>query len=221
MRFLLFFICLTGLFAKPSLFLLEQAISKAYTRFYAKYPFKIQAIKVELASGNLSMLDQILKVASPQDLQWRTQQFLNKEGVLSLDQKIWIKYSLNASIGRVDFDDLIALPYMILNYDLELAKRISERYQYISIDEYQDTNPLARKLIAPLCCAHENLCAVGDDDQSIYGFSATLKEGPLFLETSLQALENGVLNQVIQALNVRSKKVVQVRITGLLKGEVL
>ncbi|WP_281778555.1 flagella basal body P-ring formation protein FlgA, partial [Helicobacter suis] len=52
-------------------------------------------------------------------------------------------------------------------------------------------------------------------------FSATLKEGPLFLETSLQALENGVLNQVIQALNVRSKKVVQVKITGLLKGEVL
>ncbi|WP_281747021.1 ATP-dependent helicase [Helicobacter suis] len=70
----------------------------------------------------------------------------------------------------VDFDDLIALPYMILNYDLELAKRISERYQYISIDEYQDTNPLQLKLIKTFCCAHENLCAVGDDDQSIYGF---------------------------------------------------
>ncbi|WP_163498713.1 ATP-dependent helicase [Helicobacter suis] len=70
----------------------------------------------------------------------------------------------------VDFDDLIALPYRILDYDLELAHSISKRYQYISIDEYQDTNPLQLKLIKTFCCAHENLCAVGDDDQSIYGF---------------------------------------------------
>ncbi|WP_281757291.1 flagellar basal body P-ring formation chaperone FlgA [Helicobacter suis] len=221
MRFLLFFICLTGLFAKPSLFLLEQAISKAYTRFYAKYPFKIQAIKVELASGNLSMLDQILKVASPQDLQWRTQQFLNKEGVLSLDQKIWIKYSLNASIGIYKSKTMLRK-----DQNLDASNTYSENIPFthfntLPIDASYINNSSARSFIAPHTIL--SIDRVGPKIL-IYKheiFSATLKEGPLFLETSLQALENGVLNQVIQALNVRSKKVVQVKITGLLKGEVL
>ncbi len=70
----------------------------------------------------------------------------------------------------VDFDDLIALTYKLLNENLELAQATSNKYQYIMIDEYQDTNELQLKLIQKLCTTHNNICVVGDDDQSIYGW---------------------------------------------------
>ncbi|MBU0631185.1 UvrD-helicase domain-containing protein [bacterium] len=70
----------------------------------------------------------------------------------------------------VDFDDLLALPYKLLCENEELALKTSQKYQYIMIDEYQDTNELQLKLIQKLCSTHNNLCVVGDDDQSIYGW---------------------------------------------------
>ena len=70
----------------------------------------------------------------------------------------------------VDFDDLIALPYKLLESYPELAKQTSLKYQYIMVDEYQDTNELQLKLIQKLCTSHNNICVVGDDDQSIYGW---------------------------------------------------
>ncbi len=70
----------------------------------------------------------------------------------------------------VDFDDLLALTYKLLNENEDLAKETSEKYQYIMIDEYQDTNELQFRLLQKLCHSHDNLCVVGDDDQSIYGW---------------------------------------------------
>jgi DNA helicase-2/ATP-dependent DNA helicase PcrA len=76
----------------------------------------------------------------------------------------------------VDFDDLLLLPYKILDKNKDLAKQISHKYQYIMVDEYQDTNELQYKLLLKLCTSHTNLCVVGDDDQSIYGWrGATIK----------------------------------------------
>ncbi len=76
----------------------------------------------------------------------------------------------------VDFDDLLLLTYQILDKNEELAKETSEKYRYIMVDEYQDTNELQYKLLKKLCFKHNNLCVVGDDDQSIYGWrGATLK----------------------------------------------
>ena len=70
----------------------------------------------------------------------------------------------------VDFDDLIALTYKLLNENEESAIATSKKYQYIMIDEYQDTNELQLMLLQKLCTTHNNLCVVGDDDQSIYGW---------------------------------------------------
>ena len=70
----------------------------------------------------------------------------------------------------VDFDDLIALTYRLLDENKELAEATSKKYQYIMIDEYQDTNELQLKLLQKLCTTHNNICVVGDDDQSIYGW---------------------------------------------------
>jgi DNA helicase-2/ATP-dependent DNA helicase PcrA len=70
----------------------------------------------------------------------------------------------------VDFDDLLMLTYQILAQDDQLRKETSNRYQYIMVDEYQDTNELQFKLLELLASEHNNLCVVGDDDQSIYGW---------------------------------------------------
>lgn len=76
----------------------------------------------------------------------------------------------------VDFDDLLLLTYKLLEKDKALAYETSEKYKYIMVDEYQDTNELQFKLLQKLCSNHNNLCVVGDDDQSIYGWrGATIK----------------------------------------------
>jgi len=70
----------------------------------------------------------------------------------------------------IDFDDLLLLSYKLLESDPSLREEISRKYQYIMIDEYQDTNLLQFKLVQQLCDTHNNICVVGDDDQSIYGW---------------------------------------------------
>jgi DNA helicase-2/ATP-dependent DNA helicase PcrA len=70
----------------------------------------------------------------------------------------------------VDFDDLIALTFRLLEENPELARATSDKYRYIMVDEYQDTNELQLKLLQKLCSSHNNICVVGDDDQSIYGW---------------------------------------------------
>ncbi|MGD9969890.1 MAG: ATP-dependent helicase [Sulfuricurvum sp.] len=70
----------------------------------------------------------------------------------------------------VDFDDLLCLTYRLLDENRDLCTTTSEKYRYIMIDEYQDTNELQLRLLQKLCSTHNNLCVVGDDDQSIYGW---------------------------------------------------
>ena len=70
----------------------------------------------------------------------------------------------------VDFDDLLLLTYKILDEFDDVAESYSQKYQYIMVDEYQDTNEIQLKILKKLCTTHNNICVVGDDDQSIYGF---------------------------------------------------
>lgn len=70
----------------------------------------------------------------------------------------------------VDFDDLLMLTHQILQENNELRIETSNRYRYIMVDEYQDTNELQFQLLELLASEHNNLCVVGDDDQSIYGW---------------------------------------------------
>lgn len=75
-----------------------------------------------------------------------------------------VKYNL------IDFDDLLLIPYKILESNSALREKISQKFQYIMVDEYQDTNNLQVALLKQLCSTHNNICVVGDDDQSIYGW---------------------------------------------------
>ena len=85
--------------------------------------------------------------------------------------KIYEQYQANIEENNlVDFDDLLMLTYQILDKNEELRRETSNRYKYIMVDEYQDTNELQFRLLEHLCSEHNNLCVVGDDDQSIYGW---------------------------------------------------
>ena len=72
--------------------------------------------------------------------------------------------------NSVDFDDLLLLPIRIFKTHPEVLKLYQEEYKYILIDEYQDTNQVQYILTKMLSAKYKNICVVGDQDQSIYGF---------------------------------------------------
>lgn len=72
--------------------------------------------------------------------------------------------------NAVDFDSLLTLTVELFENHPQVLKRYQEQFRYIMIDEYQDTNPIQYKIAKLLSQGHNNLCVVGDDDQSIYGW---------------------------------------------------
>lgn len=72
--------------------------------------------------------------------------------------------------NSVDFDDLLLLPIKLFQNYPDILTKYQERYQYILIDEYQDTNEAQYKLTKMLSNKYSNICCVGDNDQSIYSF---------------------------------------------------
>ena len=78
--------------------------------------------------------------------------------------------SLLKACNAVDFDDIIMLTVQILQNHPEALARWQEQFRYIMVDEYQDTNPSQYLFISLLAEKYRNLCVVGDDDQSIYGW---------------------------------------------------
>lgn len=72
--------------------------------------------------------------------------------------------------AAVDFDDLITETVRLLQTNDEVGDRWRKKYDYVLVDEYQDTNRSQLLLVKQLVAAHNNLCVVGDDDQSIYSW---------------------------------------------------
>ncbi|QBL11166.1 ATP-dependent helicase [Campylobacter helveticus] len=94
----------------------------------------------------------------------------------------------------VDFDDLLLLTCFLLE-DEEFAKIQSQIYRYIMVDEYQDTNFLQHKILKSLCKSHENLCVVGDDDQSIYSWRGAKVENILNFQNEFEKVKLVKLEQ--------------------------
>ena len=72
--------------------------------------------------------------------------------------------------GAVDFDDLLLLTAQLFDEFPDVLQRCQDRFDHVQIDEYQDTNEMQFQIVAALVRPHRNLCVVGDDDQSIYGW---------------------------------------------------
>ncbi|EAJ2698958.1 ATP-dependent helicase [Campylobacter coli] len=95
----------------------------------------------------------------------------------------------------VDFDDLLLLTNILLENDQNFAKEQSSFYRYITVDEYQDTNALQYKILKNLCCIHENICVVGDDDQSIYSWRGAKIENILNFQSEFSNVKLVKLEQ--------------------------
>lgn len=72
--------------------------------------------------------------------------------------------------NALDFDDLLYKTVELFQFHPEILENYQDRFRYIMVDEYQDTNHIQFLLIKQLAAKHRNLCVVGDDDQSIYKF---------------------------------------------------
>ena len=72
--------------------------------------------------------------------------------------------------NALDFDDLLVKTVQLLDTQPDVRENYQERFRYIMVDEYQDTNTVQFKLVSLLAGKYRNLCVVGDDDQSIYKF---------------------------------------------------
>lgn len=82
----------------------------------------------------------------------------------------------------MDFDDIITNTVTLFNEHPDVLDYYANKFKYIMVDEYQDTNHAQYKLVSLLASIHQNICVVGDDDQSIYSFRGATIENILSFE---------------------------------------
>ncbi len=113
---------------------------------------KVSLLKSRLASAEA----ELERAASPED---------------ELVARAWIRYQEQlTTCAQVDFDDLLLHTVRLLRSGGEVREILRKRFQHVLVDEYQDTNAPQYEILRALAGGHKNLCVVGDDDQSIYGW---------------------------------------------------
>ena len=118
--------------------------------------------------------------------------------------KVYTEYQKRLKQNNaLDFDDLIFKTVQLFAQNPDILDKYREKFLYIMIDEYQDTNSCQYNLIRQLSSKYRNLCAVGDDDQSIYGWRGANIRNILDFEKDFKNAEVIKLEQ-----NYRSTKVI-------------
>jgi DNA helicase-2/ATP-dependent DNA helicase PcrA len=88
-----------------------------------------------------------------------------------ITQLVYPKYQeMLRACAAFDFDDLIVEPTRLFQREEEVGRKWAERFRFVMVDEFQDTNIAQLKMVQHLVREHQNLCVVGDDDQSIYSW---------------------------------------------------
>lgn len=112
-------------------------------------------------------------ISSAKDKLWDPAALVEKAGSF-YEAKVAQAYVLYQKkleeLNGMDFDDLIMNTVLLLNSNKQIREKYQEKFQYILVDEYQDTNRAQYELTKILAASHKNLAVVGDDDQSIYNF---------------------------------------------------
>lgn len=141
-------------------------------------------------SDQLTVIKQILKEENldpkkfePRKLLYRISQAKNilhtptemKKGVQGFFEEVaaevYVKYQRRLELNNcLDFDDLLMLTVQLFNQVPDVEAFYQNKFQYIHVDEYQDTNHAQYILVKKLAAHYENICVVGDSDQSIYQF---------------------------------------------------
>ena len=115
----------------------------------------------------------------------------------------------------VDFDDLLILPIKLFKDNPDILEKYQERFKYILIDEYQDTNEAQYILTKMLASRYQNLCVVGDSDQAIYGFRGANFKNILNFEKDYKLCKTIILKK-----NYRSTKVILDAANSVIKHNV-
>lgn len=97
--------------------------------------------------------------------------------------------------NAMDFDDLLSQTVLLFQTCPDVLERYQKRYEYIMVDEYQDTNHAQYRLVSMLAERSRNLCVVGDDDQSIYQFRGATIENILSFEDEFEGCKTIRLEQ--------------------------
>lgn len=113
------------------------------------------------------------------------------EGVLAMYERY---EKLFAESGFITFDEQITLVNKIFRKYPEVAKRVADRFQYIMVDEYQDTSDAQAEMIYTIAKHHENIVVVGDDDQTIYSWRGGSNEYLLNFKDTFPKAEIVIMN---------------------------
>ncbi|HMO79076.1 MAG TPA: UvrD-helicase domain-containing protein [Candidatus Paceibacterota bacterium] len=139
----------------------------------------------------------------------------------SIISEAWIQYEKHLSkIGGLDFDDLLIHSTNLLIKNSEIREKYQNRFKYIHIDEYQDTNDVQYEMTKILAEKHQNICVVGDADQNIYSWrGASIKNimnfekdyqnvTQIILEENYRSTQNilTAANQIISKNKIRKEK---------------
>ena len=115
--------------------------------------------------------------------------------------------------NAMDFDDLLTLTYLLFREHEDVRKKYAERFGFVLVDEYQDTNSVQQLIVFQLTKEHQHVCVVGDDAQSIYAFRGAnidniLDFQKMFIGTKLFKLEQNYRSTqlIVQAANSLIKK---------------
>lgn len=116
--------------------------------------------------------------------------------------EIYTKYSNRLfKAGAMDFDDLLFKTNILLRDHADVLKKYQEKFKYIMVDEYQDTNFSQYVIVKQLAALYENICVVGDDAQSIYAFRGANIQNILNFEKDYPDLKTFKLEQNYRSSN--------------------
>lgn len=138
------------------------------------------------------------------------------ENIAAMAEHVRSRYeSALHACNAVDFDDLILLTLRLFAEHPAVLEECRARYRYVMVDEYQDTNAAQFQLVHALARQHRNLCVVGDDDQSIYGWRGAEIANLLDLEKHFPEVKVVKLEQ-----NYRSTNTILTAANALIKNNV-
>ena len=134
----------------------------------------------------------------------RAQEFYEKHARSGFGNRItaeaWLRYEKTLKGEKaLDFDDLIALPVQLLEENEDIRALAQDRWRYIHIDEYQDTNALQGRLTNMLAAKHRNLFVVGDIDQTIYTWRGATIENLLEFDKTYPEAQTIILERNYRA----------------------
>ena len=152
-----------------------------YTRDFVIYDASDQKVVLKDCYKELDINDDLYplsmvqhKIGDAKDTMLSPRKYLEQnEGDFQLATvgKIYERYQSKLTKNNaLDFDDLIFKTVELLEKNPDVLNFYQRKFQYIMVDEYQDTNQVQYKLVSMLAARHKNLCVVGDDDQSIYSW---------------------------------------------------